>query len=182
MSALIIFLLMLASPYLIFKFVVKATTKDSERNPIYETPSTSIEASLPSSPPLPASPRRVLIVLAAYLLSSVGLLFALISVLGILSSRHPSGMSLLIVVVWATAWICHFVMSMAWIYGKKLGRSWAIVGTVAGTLSVFPIVSTLLLVLPCFLLAIWLVRFHWDNDSSARTESLPDMTSGHNNE
>lgn len=135
---------------------------------------------------------RVILVVTTYLLSSVGLL----TMFGLIGEaiRQPrlTALDLFVMIVWPTAWGLHLVMSITWIKGKRLGRLWAIGGTLAGLASFFvwpaffvsypaprlmeetEILTAInlmgiqfLLVSPCFLLAIWLVRFHWRTPASS---------------
>jgi hypothetical protein len=133
--------------------------------------------------------RRLAVVVASYLLSSFGLLIMFKLILEGIHKPHPNLSDIIIPVVWLTAWACHLVMSIAWIIGKHLGPVWVVGGTLAGissfmvwfavsasmqvpavmaktfaSTSMILTVAQLVLVLPCFLLALWLVRFHWRKD------------------
>lgn len=93
--------------------------------------------------------------------------------------RSPKGPNIMIF-VWAAAWVAHAVMSVAWIADFRLHRAWPIVGVLLGIGSfvLLPFTSKsvsftnseltvlleflsiqLVLVSPCVLLAVWLVRF-----------------------
>jgi hypothetical protein len=96
------------------------------------------------------------------------------------------------------AWFCLVVMSVRWIKNVRMNRVWLIAGTILGTLSLmmWPIVryqmnkessldpplpdssgvlmlAEFILVFPCFVLACWLVRFHWTRKNPAETD--PDV-------
>jgi hypothetical protein len=124
---------------------------------------------------------RTTVAVMAYVLSSVGILlmFQLIGE----ELRKPRGPSVFIF-VWLIAWLTHAVMTAAWVCDRKLPRAWPVVGTVAGVGSflVWPFLAAkdaalfgadaaaasagmltaiqAVLVAPCILLAVWLVRFH----------------------
>jgi len=136
--------------------------------------------------------RRFVVVVASYLLSSPGLLMMLMLILESIRKPYPKLMEFIIPIVWLTAWAYHLVMSIAWIKGKRLGPVWVVGGTLAGissfivwyalsmsmpmsafmpeaaALATMELMKTqLILVLPCFLLALWLIRFHWREDKSS---------------
>ena len=136
--------------------------------------------------------RRFVVVVASYLLSSLGLLIMLMLIFESIRKPYPKLMDFIIPIVWLTAWACHLVMSIAWIKGKRLGPVWVIGGTLAGissfivwhalsmsmpmpafmaeaaALATMKLMKTqLILVSPCFLLALWLIRFHWRKDKSS---------------
>lgn len=129
---------------------------------------------------------RLILVVASYLLSSLGLLVMLQLIIEGIRQSHLKLLDLLVIIVWLTAWGSHLMMSVAWVKGKRLGRLWATSGTFFGVASflVWPaysvsmptpdfmaeastwatlklVILQLLLVFPCFVLAMWLVRFHW---------------------
>ena len=125
---------------------------------------------------------RMIAVLLAYALSAGGLLWMVVLIVEEL--RKPK-VTNVITLVWLTAWIVHAVMSVAWVRGIRLSRIWPKVGLTAGIGSflVWPVLALkgpsvlgpqiaaasagmlmavqAVLVAPCLLLAIWLVRFHW---------------------
>lgn len=128
---------------------------------------------------------RWLLVLLAYLFSSVGLFLMIVLVTEFLGQHKKTFLDCLMAIVWTTAWVCHIVMSAAWIKNKRLGAAWPIAGTLAGVMSFLvwfwigektlgPLSETMnpmrvslglikkqfLMVLPCFVLALWLVYFH----------------------
>jgi len=72
------------------------------------------------------------------------------------------------------AWLCYFVMGIAWVKNVQVKKWWPLTGTLAGFATLSPgflneapfqealiaFVAPLLYVLPAFLLASWLVIFH----------------------
>lgn len=132
--------------------------------------------------------KRLIVVLLAYLLSAGGLLM----MVGLIaeSLQEPRGINA-ISMVWLAAWFMHAVMSIAWIRDIRLSRVWPVAGLVTGIGSflVWPLVAVkqsslsgmdgvavsatgtlmavqVVLVAPSLLLAIWLVRFHWNKTAS----------------
>ncbi len=127
---------------------------------------------------------RLTVAVMAYVLSSFGIL--LMCQLIVEELRKPRGPNVFIF-VWLIAWLIHTVMTAAWARDRKLPRVWPIVGTVAGVGSflVWPFLAAkdaalfgadaaaasvgmltaiqAVLVAPCLLLAVWLVRFHVKN-------------------
>jgi len=116
--------------------------------------------------------KRLFIVLLCYLLSSYGIL---VSILGVEKFRKINSILDLLELSWVAAWVFHLVMSVSWIKDKRLGKNVAIVGSMLGVISLilsslfafsYPVGSVsfvlfyLLSVLPCFLLAIYLVMYH----------------------
>ncbi|WP_144208298.1 hypothetical protein [Shewanella donghaensis] len=119
--------------------------------------------------------KRLLIVLLCYFLSSFGILG---SIAGALEEfREINSMQDLLALVWLAAWVFHLVMSVQWIKDNRLGKNFTLTGTLFGLVSVispslvfaipfaipFAILgsfSLLAVVLPCFLLAIYLVMYH----------------------
>lgn len=128
---------------------------------------------------------RTLIVLAAYLLSSIGILLMLTMIGPELGSKNERNWFVLF--VWPSAWVAHLVMCVAWINDRRLHWAWPVGGTVLGLGSflVWPLSSMklgsmfqgigntsvldvsaplmlaqLVLVAPCVLLGLWLVRYH----------------------
>mgnify|MGYP003528328341 FL=1 len=120
--------------------------------------------------------RRISAVVVCYLLSSYGILlsFMLVGMSGIRSLGGTLvGMLILL------AWVCHVMMSINWVIDKPVKRWVPVYGTLAGVmgLMLWPVADStvkefaitdilraaamgLALTLPCFLLAIHLVRFH----------------------
>lgn len=123
---------------------------------------------------------RLLVVLASYALSSIGIMLMLVVIASALSGKEGSRS---MVFIWLAAWFVHAVMSAAWISNFRLSRLWPVSGLILGTASCLywyivdltspgpesPLPSAtgyltamqLLYVSPCILLALWLVRFHW---------------------
>lgn len=85
--------------------------------------------------------------------------------------------------IWIGAWVAHVRMSLAWIRNLSLSRRWPLWGTVAGVLSLLSPLLTVpgaqkgmvghyvesslitsavvsVFLLPCIMLAVYLVRFH----------------------
>jgi len=130
--------------------------------------------------------RRISAVVVCYLLSSYGILlsFMLVGMSGIRSLGGTLvGMLILL------AWVCHVMMSINWVIDKPVKRWVPVYGTLAGVmgLMLWPVADStvkefaitdilraaamgLALTLPCFLLAIHLVRFHL-RAQSGRTNS-----------
>lgn len=128
---------------------------------------------------------RLSLVVTSYLLSSVGLLVMLQLIIEGIRQPHKTLLDWQVMIFWLTAWGCHLVMSVAWVKDKRLGRLWAAGGTLVGIASflVWPayqvskpvpyflvesnwaavtlMTAQLILVFPSFLLAIWIIRFHW---------------------
>lgn len=124
---------------------------------------------------------RISIVVISYLLSSYGILLSLM-LIGMSGIKSLSGtlVGLLILL----AWVCHLIMSINWVIDKP-ARKWVpIYGTLAGTLGLmlWPVADSTIkqyeiadafraaamgvaFTLPCFLLAIYLVRFHLNAQS-----------------
>lgn len=139
------------------------------------------------------SARRALIVIAAYLTSFAGGFPLMAMGAYALLFNEPLGVAKLTPLIWLFAWIAHAKMSIAWVRNRAVPRRWPLWGTAAGVLS---LASPLLLVvndppasahrleaalissavvaaflLPCILLAIYLVRFHWQ---AAGVATIPD--------
>ena len=127
---------------------------------------------------------RVLIVIAAYLLSGVGGLPLMIMGAITILFNEPFGVVKIYPFIWLFAWVAHIRMSIAWIRNRPISRRWPYWGTVAGIVSLAtPLLAVLgdhpeplahyigsalistavvsVYLLPCILLAIHLVRFHW---------------------
>ena len=126
---------------------------------------------------------RLVVVIACYLLSSVGILFMWMASTG--EFRRLSFTNLF-PIVWVLAWCAHLFMCGAWVVDLRLHRVWPILGGFFGFLSFAVVIlyslwkpevsgSTvssmdlalslllyeLLLLSPCVLLGVWLMRFHW---------------------
>lgn len=123
---------------------------------------------------------RVIIAVLAYAFSSLGFLFMFQIIIEEL--RNPNKSSL-IILFWLSAWVIHLTMTIAWVKNRKLKPIFPISGTILGLISIlWPLLYSLIdpilgydiaiqtgfqfllvqatLVLPCILLAIWLVKFH----------------------
>jgi hypothetical protein len=123
---------------------------------------------------------KVIIAVLAYVFSSLGFLFMLQMIIEEL--RNPNKLSL-IALLWLSAWTIHLTMTIAWVKNRKLKSIFPISGTILGLVSLlWPLLYSLInpifgysiaiqtgfqfllvqatLVLPCILLAIWLVKFH----------------------
>ena len=132
--------------------------------------------------------KRVIVVVIAYLLSSYGMLVMLKIAAEELVKPDSSTGGLITAILWMIAWALHAVMSVAWIRGVRLGTALATSGAAFGIggLLLFPLYGALYLapmrqafnqtsyaaemqvflvqlvtILPCVLLAFWLVIFHW---------------------
>jgi regulator of protease activity HflC (stomatin/prohibitin superfamily) len=119
---------------------------------------------------------RISVVAICYLLSSYGILLSLM-LIGMSGIKSLSGalVGLLILL----AWVCHVIMSINWVVDKP-AKTWVpTYGTLAGVLGfiLWPMANSTInnfgitdifraaamgiaFTLPCFLLAIYLVRFH----------------------
>jgi hypothetical protein len=131
---------------------------------------------------------RVAVVVACYLLSSYGILFSLMPV-GMFGDKSLSGAIGFLLTIFA--WVCHFIMSINWVLDRR-SKKWILVcGTAAGTLGLlfWPFTETIAInfemgrfffavamrigfVLPCFLLAIFLVWFHIKADAARHEPSV----------
>jgi len=69
----------------------------------------------------------------------------------------------LILVLWPTAWVMHTVLSVAWIFGRRLHGIWSLLGLLSGVASIAvtgPLAPfALLLTAPAVLLAFALLGF-----------------------
>ena len=122
--------------------------------------------------------RRIFVVAVCYLLSSYGLLLSLM-LIGM--SGIKSLGSTLVGMLILFAWVCHIMMSINWVADKPVQRWVPAYGTLAGIMGLilWPMamadssvkefvlidilraaVMGLVFTLPCFLLAMHLVRFH----------------------
>jgi hypothetical protein len=137
--------------------------------------------------------RRALIVVAAYLISFVGGFPLMAMGAYALLFNEPLGIAKLTPLIWLFAWIAHAKMSIAWVRNRPVPRRWPVWGTAAGILSLAsPLLAVVnehpasthhleaalissavvaVFLLPCILLAIYLVRFHWQ---AAAVTTLPD--------
>lgn len=124
---------------------------------------------------------RISIVAACYLLSSYGILLSLM-LIGMSGIKLLSGTLVGLLILFA--WVCHVIMSMNWVIDKPTKKWVPVYGTLAGfmALMLWPIADSstkhfeivdvfssvvmgLAFTLPCFLLAIHLVRFHLSSQS-----------------
>ena len=122
--------------------------------------------------------RRIFVVVACYLLSSYGLLLSLM-LIGMSGIKSLGGTLVGMLILFA--WVCHIMMSINWVADKPVQRWVPAYGTLAGIMGLilWPMVMAdssvkefvlidilraavmgLVLTLPCFLLAMHLVRFH----------------------
>jgi len=120
--------------------------------------------------------RRISIVAACYLLSSYGILLSLM-LIGMSGITSLSGTLVGLLILFA--WVCHVIMSINWVIDKPTKKWVPVYGTLAGLmgLMLWPVTDStinhfeiadifratamgLTFTLPCFLLAIHLVRFH----------------------
>ena len=120
--------------------------------------------------------RRIAAVVVCYLLSSYGILLSLMLV-GMSGIRSLGGTLVGMLILFA--WVCHVMMSINWVIDKPVEGWVPVYGTLAGVvgLMLWPVADStvkefaitdilraaamgLALTLPCFLLAIYLVRFH----------------------
>lgn len=67
------------------------------------------------------------------------------------------------ILVQAFAWLALLVMSIGWIQNRRVHRTWAISGTLAGVVSILPTPTLILFALSGIILALELVRFHLGN-------------------
>jgi hypothetical protein len=119
---------------------------------------------------------RISVVAICYLLSSYGILLSLM-LIGMSGIKSLSGalVGLLILLAWG----CHVIMSVNWVIDKPVQKWVPAYGTLAGVLGLilwplaYPTTKNfditdifyaaalgIAFTLPCFLLAIYLVRFH----------------------
>ena len=120
--------------------------------------------------------RRISAVVVCYLLSSYGILLSFMLV-GMSGIRSLGGTLVGMLILFA--WVCHVMMSINWVIDKPVEGWVPVYGTLAGVvgLMLWPVADStvkefaitdilraaamgLALTLPCFLLAIYLVRFH----------------------
>jgi hypothetical protein len=94
---------------------------------------------------------RILVVVFCYFLSCIG-----IALSSTLMGAHP-----VMYFVVPYAWVIHAVMCVTWIRGVPLHKAWWISGTLAGLacLAIAPI--GFVLVFPCVLLAIHIIRYQF---------------------
>lgn len=140
--------------------------------------------------------RRALVVIAAYLLSAVGgLPFMIMGAITILFNE-PFGVVKIYPFICLFAWVAHVRMSIAWVRDRPISRRWPHWGTAAGVVSLAtPLLAVLgnhpgplahhiesalistgivsMFLLPCILLAVHLIRFHWQ---ATEADSLPQST------
>ena len=148
-------------PFLLPRIVISITERENKE--LYE-----------HAPQILFSSYRFAIVCFCYLLSAYGIAQAFVYAS---SLSH----SLALVIVWGVAWSFHLAMSFAWVFNRKLHTFWPICGTFFGILGllVAPLKSAspvaalpfvayeIAVVLPCFILALHLVRFHLRNAPSS---------------
>ena len=120
--------------------------------------------------------RRIFVVVACYLLSSYGLLLSLM-LIGMSGIKSLGGTLVGMLILFA--WACHIMMSINWVADKPVQRWVPVYGTLAGIIGLmfwpvadssfkefavtdilFAVAMGLSFTLPCFLLAMHLVRFH----------------------
>lgn len=144
------------------------------------------EAKIPFSPiNIRMASVQVFMVILCYWLSSLGFLS---TIYGATKALWKTDFTEIVFgVIWAYAWLCHAVMCWAWIANWRLAKFWPLSGTVFGVTSflLLPIEDAIknrnmefifiiknvsmilllefLLVLPCFLLALYLAFFHLRN-------------------
>ena len=130
--------------------------------------------------------RRIFVVVVCYLLSSYGLLLSLM-LIGMSGIKSLGGTLVGMLILFA--WACHIMMSINWVIDKPVKKWVPLFGTLAGVmgLMLWPVADStvkefaitdilraaamgLVPTLPCFLLAIHLVRFHL-RAQSGRTNS-----------
>ena len=128
--------------------------------------------------------KRSLIVFLVYAFSYWGIAFSIHLIQNNLNRDSALNW---ISLIWIVAWVCHLVMSLAWIVRIQLPRFWPVAGVTAGIAALLSVpalmvvqvvksfadLSTVLeglgtvllvemtIVAPCAVLAFWLVRFHW---------------------
>lgn len=121
--------------------------------------------------------RRALVTLACYLLSAYGLLGSLVVVATSGTKALPGVLVGLIVLL---AWVCHVLMSLRWVLDAPAPPWMPVLGTLAACLGLllWPLAAPgsgdvawadlpsaaamgMVFTLPCVLLALHLVRFHW---------------------
>ena len=97
---------------------------------------------------------RILVVAICYALSSLGISMSFLAFQG-------GTLFKLLGVIIIYAWIAHFVMCIAWIRKSKLKWFWPISGSIAGTCGLLSEPFSFVLVFPCVLLAIHILRFYY---------------------
>lgn len=131
---------------------------------------------------------RVAVVVACYLLSSYGILFSLMPI-GMFGDKSLSGTIGFLLTIFA--WVCHLIMSINWVVDRKAEKWVLFFGTLAGAFGLlfwpfsgiidknfetgrffFAVTMRVGFVLPCFLLAIFLVWFHIKTDTSNHEPSI----------
>ena len=120
---------------------------------------------------------RLFVVLACYLLSGVGIFFSIAGAMDGL--KKIDLLDNFIAITWIAAWIMHATLSFNWIIDNRLGKKYSIAGTALGLISIIPPfnpelfrshlyflypIYILTFVLPCFLLAIKLVLYHYGHE------------------
>lgn len=143
-----------------------------------------------------ATALRIFIVVLCYWFSGVGIFASMIVVNGVLQNPNANFIEYIWIFVWTCAWLCHAVMCCAWISNWRLMKFWPLSGAIFGTASFLfiPIGGAiqkknmefmymakgmsgvlfleLLLILPCFLLALYLTFFHLRNKAAKNWNGL----------
>ena len=121
---------------------------------------------------------KLLVVLACYALSSAGVFYALVRAMHVTTF---SGRWQILLLLWFAAAFAHVHLSLAWIEGRTLGKKTSCIAVMLGFLGLtaYPAIlylsgrgsldlqlflsfarAELLLVIPAFLLAVYLTWFH----------------------
>ena len=127
---------------------------------------------------------RISIVAICYLLSSYGILLSLMLV-GMSGVKSSGGTLIGLFIL--LAWVCHLIMSINWVVDKPAKRWVPLFGTFSATLGLmlWPVANPtiknfeisdvfhaslmgIVFTLPCFFLAIYLVRFHLNSQSERK--------------
>jgi len=136
--------------------------------------------------------KRLSIVVAAYSLSSLGVVAMVILV----GSGEIAGSRVRVPLLacLTTAWVSHLAMSFAWVLDRRLHRAWPTIGTYAAMLALVSVpasglvdpgshtllttavlgalaVSALIPLAPCVFLGVHLVRYHSQSPKSASIQS-----------
>jgi len=120
---------------------------------------------------------KSIIVLTCYILSAAGMFFMWI---GTMSLQRLGGVMFVVLFLWLAAFVAHYRMSMAWVDGRRLGKTFSFASVAFGLLGFLavPIAATLfngesfvrgaavivpfelLLMSPATVLAVYLNRYH----------------------
>jgi len=118
--------------------------------------------------------RRATVVFC-YIISGFGIIVSLLAAITGVINFIDEPLSSLWGVLIIIAWVCHFIMSYNWILGVRLGKRFSLCATAIAILAltlpsllnlnfdsniIKHAASFILFVLPCFLLALYLVYFH----------------------